>query len=122
MNMMSNAYFGLARCVDRRLTHLSIEQSLGDRIADRRIARRAFGSHTGQHRHVAVDIIIDDDLPLGVMKPVKTAGVLRQGSPARPALESPQGAPSLLAAAEATVGDAGGHGASSCSNGPSRRV
>ena len=91
MNMISNAYFDTARRVDwRRLANskasnpkLPNEQSrtLRDRITNRRIARRTLGRHTGEHRDVAVDIVIDHDFLLGVMKPVKAAGVLRQCSP-----------------------------------------
>src|SRR5579859_2064792 len=65
------------------LTRLPVEQSrpLGDHLADRRIACGALGRLAGEHRDVAVDVVIDDHFPLGVMKPVKTTGILRQGSP-----------------------------------------
>lgn len=58
-------------------TCLPVEQfrTLGDRIADRRIACGALGRHTGEHRDVAVDVVIDEHFALGVMKPVKTTGI-----------------------------------------------
>jgi hypothetical protein len=62
----------------------------------------------GEHGHLAIDIIMDDDLPLQVMKPVKTARILRQGSSPGDRHGEEERVQSLIVEAFAEI-SAGGH-------------
>jgi hypothetical protein len=52
-----------------------------DRITDESIAFQSARVHPSQHQYIGIDVIVDLDDTLRVMKPVETPDVLLQRSP-----------------------------------------